>query len=216
VGAEETLFQRFGKEFAKGTTLFKEGEAGKDMFVLQSGRIAISKRVRDVEKTLAILGPGEFFGEMAIIANKPRNATATVTEDAKLLVIDSKTFEAMIRGNAEIAVRMIKKLAERLSEADAQIENLLMSDPSSRVVHQLLQATQTRGRQTEHGIELDFAVRELPRVIGVGEPAIRSMLHRLERAGLIERSGDRLTVYDQGRLNEFLQYLEMKWKFGDL
>ncbi len=216
MGAEETLFQRFGKEFAKGTTLFKEGEAGKDMFVLQSGRIAISKRVRDVEKTLAILGPGEFFGEMAIIANKPRNATATVTEDAKLLVIDSKTFEAMIRGNAEIAVRMIKKLAERLSEADAQIENLLMSDPSSRVVHQLLQATQTRGRQTEHGIELDFAVRELPRVIGVGEPAIRSMLHRLERAGLIERSGDRLTVYDQGRLNEFLQYLEMKWKFGDL
>ncbi len=216
MGAEETLFQRFGKEFAKGTTLFKEGEAGKDMFVLQSGRIAISKRVRDVEKTLAILGPGEFFGEMAIIANKPRNATATVTEDAKLLVIDSKTFEAMIRGNAEIAVRMIKKLAERLSEADAQIENLLMSDPSSRVVHQLLQATQTRGRQTEHGIELDFAVRELPRVIGVGEPAIRSMLHRLERAGLIERNGDRLTVYDQGRLNEFLQYLEMKWKFGDL
>jgi CRP-like cAMP-binding protein len=216
VGAEETLFQRFGKEFAKGTVLFREGEAGKDMFVLQSGRIAISKRVRDVEKTLAILGPGEFFGEMAIIANKPRNATATVTEDAKLLVIDSKMFEAMIRGNAEIAVRMIKKLAERLSEADAQIENLLMSDPAGRVVHHLLQLSRTRGRPGEHGVEVDFPVRELPQVLGVGEPAIRSMLHRLERAGLIERGGDRLTVYDQGRLNEFLHYLEMKWKFGDL
>jgi CRP/FNR family cyclic AMP-dependent transcriptional regulator len=216
MGAEETLFQRFGKEFAKGTVLFQEGEPGKDMFVLQSGRISISKKVRDVEKILAVLGPGEFFGEMAIISNKPRNATATVMEDAKLLVIDPKTFEAMIRGNAEIAVRMIKKLAERLSEADAQIENLLLSDPASRVVHQVLQVCQTRGRPMEEGIEVDFPVRELPRLIGVGEPAIRHMLDRLERAGLIERSGDRLTVYDTARLHDFLQYLEMKWKFGDL
>jgi CRP/FNR family cyclic AMP-dependent transcriptional regulator len=216
MGAEETLFQRFGKEFPKGTVLFQEGEPGKDMFVLQSGKIAISKKVRDVEKVLAVLGPGEFFGEMAIISNKPRNATATVTEDAKLLVIDPKTFEAMIRGNSEIAVRMIKKLAERLSEADAQIENLLLSDPASRVVHQVLQACQSRGRPMEEGIEVEFAVREYPRLIGVGEPAIRHMLDRLERAGLIERSGDRLTVYDTARLHDFLQYLEMKWKFGDL
>jgi CRP/FNR family cyclic AMP-dependent transcriptional regulator len=216
MGAEETLFQRFGKEFPKGTVLFNEGEPGKDMFVLQSGKISISKKVRDVEKVLAVLGPGEFFGEMAIISNKPRNATATVTEDAKLLVIDPKTFEAMIRGNAEIAVRMIKKLAERLSEADAQIENLLLSDPASRIIHHVLQTCQTRGRPMEEGIEVDFPVRELPRLIGVGEPAIRHMLDRLERAGLIERSGDRLTVYDTARLHDFLQYLEMKWKFGDL
>jgi CRP/FNR family cyclic AMP-dependent transcriptional regulator len=216
MGAEETLFQRFGKEFPKDTVLFQEGQPGKDMFVVQAGRISISKKVRDVEKVLAVLGPGEFFGEMAIISNKPRNATATVTEDAKLLVIDPKTFEAMIRGNSEIAVRMIKKLAERLSEADAQIENLLLSDPASRVIHQVLQVCQSRGRPMEEGIEVDFPVRELPRQIGVGEPAIRHMLDRLERAGLIERSGDRLTVYDTARLHDFLQYLEMKWKFGDL
>lgn len=216
MGAEETLFQRFGKEFPKGTVLFREGEPGKEMFVIQSGKIAISKRVRDVEKVLAVLGPGEFFGEMAIISNKPRNASASVNDDAKLLVIDPKTFEAMIRGNAEIAVRMIKKLAERLSEADAQIENLLMSDPASRVVHQILQSVQTRGRPLEEGVEIDFMVREMPRLIGVGEPAVRGMLDRLERAGLIERSGDRLTVYDSARLHDFLHYLEMKWKFGDL
>jgi len=79
--------------------LFREGEPGKEMFVLQSGKIAISKKVRDVEKVLAVLGPGEFFGEMAIISNKPRNASAIVEEDAKLLVIDPRTFEGMIRGS---------------------------------------------------------------------------------------------------------------------
>ncbi len=52
------------------------------MFVVQSGRVTISKRVGDVEKILATLGPGEFFGEMAILNNKPRSATATCAEDA--------------------------------------------------------------------------------------------------------------------------------------
>jgi CRP-like cAMP-binding protein len=216
MSAEETLFQRFGKEIPKDTVLFREGEPGKEMFVLQAGKVAISKRVRDLEKVLAILGPGEFFGEMAIISNKPRNATATVSEDAKVLVIDPKTFEGMIRGNSEIAVRMIKKLAERLSEADSQIENLLLADPHSRVIHHILQASQTRGRPTEEGIEIDFQVRELPRQLGVGEPAIRGMLDKLERTGLIEKSGDRLLVHDTARLHDFLSYLEMRWKFGDL
>ena len=177
---------------------------------------AIAKKVRDVEKILAVLGPGEFFGEMAIISNKPRNASATVEEEARVLVIDPRTFEAMIRGNAEIAVRMIKKLAERLSDADAQIENLLLSDPNSRIVHHMLQLCQSRGRQGEEGIEVDFPVRDLPRELAVGEPAIRFMVSRLERAGLVETSGDRLTVRDTARLFDFLRYLEMKWKFGEL
>jgi CRP/FNR family cyclic AMP-dependent transcriptional regulator len=214
--AEDALFQRFGKEFPKGTVLFREGETGKEMFVLQAGRVVITKTVRDTEKTLAVLGPGEFFGEMALISNKPRNATAVVEEAARLLVIDPKTFEGMIRGNSEIAVRMIKKLAERLSEADAQIENLLLTDPSSRIVHQILQSCQTRGRATEEGVEIDFNLRELPRLTGVGEAGIRAMVDRLERSGLVERSGDRLTVRDSARLTDYLSYLELRWKFGEL
>ncbi len=216
MSAEEALFQRFGKDIPKGTVLFREGDPGKEMYVLQSGRVAISKKVRDVEKVLATLGPGEFFGEMAIISNKPRNASATVEEEARLLVIDPRTFEAMIRGNAEIAVRMIKKLADRLAEADAQIENLLLADPNSRIVHHMLQLCQSRGRQGEEGIEIDFPVRDLPRELAVGEPAIRFMVNRLERAGLVETAGDRLTVRDTARLFDFLRYLEMKWKFGEL
>ena len=216
MSAEDPLFQRFGKEFPKSTVLFREGESGKEMYVLQSGRVVITKKVRDQQKTLAVLGAGEFFGEMALISNKPRNATATVAEAARLLVIDPKTFEGMIRGNSEIAVRMIKKLAERLADADAQIETLLLADPGSRVVHYLLTACQTRGRAAEEGVEIDLQARELPGLTGVGEPGIQSMLERLERLALVERNGDRLTVRDTARLDEYLSYLEMRWKFGDL
>jgi CRP/FNR family cyclic AMP-dependent transcriptional regulator len=216
MSAEETLFQKFGRELARGMVLFREGEPGTEMFVVQSGRVVISKKVCGVETVLATLGPGEFFGEMAIISNKPRNATATVEEDARLLVIAPKTFEAMVRGNAEIAVRLIRKLAERLAEANAQIENLLHADPASRVVHHLLQLSQARGRPVPGGVAVDAPVGALPRQLGVGEPAIRTTLERLVRAGLLERQGDQLTLRDPARLRDYRAYLERKWTFGDL
>lgn len=216
MSAEEALFQRYGQEYPKGTVVFKDGEPGKQVFVLQSGRVEITKKVGELETRLAVLGPGEFFGEMAIISNKPRSATAVVTEDSKLLVIDPKTFEGMIRGNSEIALRMIKRLAERLCDADEQIENLLLMDPLRRVVHRLLQICQSHGRPTEEGVEITFSAREEPTQIGVGEASIRWMLSRLERAGLVERRADRVTVRDTARLQDYLKYLDMKWKFGDL
>src|SRR5512143_2225730 len=114
--AEEPLAQRFSKEAARGTVLFREGDPGREMFVVQAGKVQITKRVGDVEKLLATLGQGEFFGEMSILNNRPRTATATVAEDARLLVIDPKTFDSMLRANAEVAIRMIKKLADRLEE----------------------------------------------------------------------------------------------------
>jgi CRP/FNR family transcriptional regulator, cyclic AMP receptor protein len=216
MSAEEALFQRYGQEFPKGTVVFTDGEPGKQVFVLQSGRVEIIKKVGELETRLAVLGPGEFFGEMAIISNKPRSATAVVIEDSKLLVIDPKTFEGMIRGNSEIALRMIKRLAERLSDASEQIENLLLMDPHRRVVHRLLQICQSHGRPTEEGVEITFSTREQPTHIGVGEASIRWILSRLERAGLVERRADRVTVRDTARLQDYLKYLEMKWKFGEL
>src|SRR3979490_722748 len=148
MAGEDALFQRFGKEFKRGEVLCREGEPGKEVYVVKAGKVNITKTVRETEKILATLGAGEFFGEMSILNNKPRSAGAVMAEDGKLLVIDPRTFEAMIRGNVEIAVRLIKKLSDRLQEADAQIENLLMRDPNSRVVHYLLQSGQKRGRQT--------------------------------------------------------------------
>jgi DNA-binding MarR family transcriptional regulator len=67
----------------------------------------------------------------------------------------------------------------------------------------------------EEGVEIDFNLRELPRLTGVGEPGIRTMLDRMERSGLVEKSGDRLMVRDPARLADYLSYLELRWKFGD-
>jgi len=213
---DDQLFNKFGREFPKGTVLFREGESGKEMYVIQTGMIAISKQVRDVEKTLATLGPGEFFGEMAIISNKPRTATATVAEPARCLVIDPKTFEAMVRGNAEIAVRMIKKLADRLQEADAQIENLLLRDANSRVVHYLAHAAETRGRPAPGGVKIDVALATLPSMLGIDTQQLDGVLEKLSKVKIATVEADGVVVPDAKKLREFLEFLEMKEKFGDL
>ena len=118
----DQLFARFGRDCEPGEVLFREGEAGDTMYVLQSGAVRITKTVKGEEKTLAILGAGEFFGEMAILNAKPRNATAIVEEPSRVLVLGARTFEQMVVSNAEIAVRMVKKLARRLDSANELIE----------------------------------------------------------------------------------------------
>ncbi len=104
------------------------------MYVLQSGRVRITKDQPQGARTLAILGPGEFFGEMAILNDKPRTATADALDEVRALVLDNKMFEAMVVGNTEIAVRLIKKLSRRLDSANALIEILLEQDPRVRVI----------------------------------------------------------------------------------
>jgi CRP-like cAMP-binding protein len=215
--AEDSLFNRFGREFPVGTVLFREGEPGKEMYVIQAGKIAVSKKVREVEKVLGTLSQGDFLGEMAIISNKPRSATATVTETAKLLVIDSKTFEAMIRANTEIAVRMIKKLTERLQEADRQIENLLLADPMSRTVHYLVHQAVARGNEgTEGELHLDMAVKDLPPTLGLREEQIRDALIKLEKARLATLDSDGVLIPSLQKLKEYFEFLEMKAKFSEL
>jgi CRP-like cAMP-binding protein len=212
--ADDQLFQRFGKEFAQGTVLFREGEPGKEMYVVQQGRIHISKRVGEVEKILSTLGAGEFVGEMAILNNKPRSATATCAEACKLLVIDAKTFEAMIRGNAEIAVRMIKKLSDRLAEANEQIENLLFADASSRVVHYLATAAE-KVPKGPTGHRLAIKPPELAARVGVRTEQAEEVLGKLLKSKIVSLEPDGSLVADVAKLRHFLEFLQMKAQFGD-
>jgi CRP-like cAMP-binding protein len=215
MAGEDQLFQRFGREFTKGTVLFKEGEPGKEMYVVQSGKVNITKTVRDTDKILATLGPGEFFGEMSILNNKPRSAGASMAEDGKLLVIDPRTFEAMIRGNVEIAVRLIKKLSDRLQEADEQIENLLLRDPNSRVVHNLLQQALKRGKPTPQGTLVAVNLGELHSRMGLTAEEVTDAVQRTAKARIFAVVPEGVVIPDTGKMQKYLEFLEMKERFGD-
>ncbi len=212
----DQLFARFGKTCEPGEVLFREGEHGDLMFVLQAGSVRITKAVKDEEKTLAILGPGEFFGEMAILNNKPRTATAVVEERARVLVLGARTFEQMVVSNAEIAVRLIQKLARRLDSANELIEVLMHRDPKARVILGLSREAQYNGQpQADGSVRVPLGVPELAEQIGLDEKQTQDVVKRLTRLGIARPEGDAIVVTDVARLEEFYEFLEMREKFGD-
>ncbi len=211
-----SLIERFGRTVPAGQVLFREGDPGKEMYVIQSGKVRLTRNIRGVEKLLADLPAGEFFGEMSIINDKPRTATAVVLEDAHLLVLDPRTFEAMIKANTEIAVRMIKKLARRLDNANQQIENLLLGDANSRIVHALLQLCHTAPRDAQGNALLQVTAGDIAHRTSVEDAKVNEVLARLERSRLVHNPDGGLVVPDVKKLEEFLEFLEMRERFGEV
>jgi len=210
----DPLFARFGREFSPGDVLFREGESGDVMFVIQSGAVRISKAIGGVDKVLAVLGPGEFLGEMAILNGKPRTATATVVEQARCLVIEARTLEQMVARNAEIALRLIKKLAKRLDSADTLVEILMHRDPKARVMLALARHADAFGEHTDDGIRVRTTAAEIAREVGVEDAVADEVMARLRRLRLVTEEESSIVVADVGRLQDFLEFLEMPQKFG--
>jgi CRP-like cAMP-binding protein len=206
---------RIGRDFSAGDVLFREGDEGQEMFVIQGGRVQVTKRVGETDRPIAVLGRGEFLGEMAILNNKPRSATATVLDDATCLVIDGRTLETMIASNAEIAVRLIKKLASRLDAADALVEILMHPDPRARVMLALKRHAEAFGEQTGDGIRLNVTAGALAQEVGANVEQVLAVLTRLEKLGIaVQDDADgAVVITDAGRLLEFLELLEMPRKF---
>ena len=196
--------------------LFREGESGEEMFVIQSGTVQITKHASGEERPLATLGRGEFLGEMAILNGKPRTATAVVLEDARVLVIDAKTLETMIAKNPEIALRLIKKLARRLDSADEMIQILLNPDPRARVMLGLKRHAETFGEETPTGVKVLLRPHDLAIEVGTNVADVEEVLARLKRLRVATSDeGGHIVIADVGRLLEFLEFLEMPKKFED-
>ena len=111
-------------EFTEGEFIFSEGDLGMEMYIIHEGRIEILKKMQAEQRQLAVLEKGDFFGEMSILEDLPRTASARALSDVKLLLINGATFDQMLRTNPEIAVRMMRKLSRRLRETDRMLREL--------------------------------------------------------------------------------------------
>jgi CRP/FNR family transcriptional regulator, cyclic AMP receptor protein len=221
----DSLLDRFARDYEPGTVLFREGDAGDFMYVIQAGEVEIRRTIGEIERVLAILPPGEFFGEMALINQRPRSATAVVRRPSRLLVIEPRTFEAMIRGKTEIAVRMIKTLAGRLERANQQIEILLLPNANHRVVQCLRRLAEEQleaaGHATlESAIYIPVQLEDIAQRVAIAPHEVAEIMERLKSASLVMHAEDAgiqgagYVVPEVGRLLDFLEFLDLKERFG--
>ncbi len=111
-------------ELKSGEYVFREGELGTEMYIINEGKVEILNQVGDEEQLLAVLEKGDFFGEMSVLEDLPRAASARAATDIRLLQINGSTFDQLLQSNPEIAVRMMRKLSRRLRETDEMLKSL--------------------------------------------------------------------------------------------
>lgn len=126
-------FERFVKTFERDSVIISEYEPGETFYLIQSGSIQLVKCVNGVRKNLDILHPGEFFGEMAILENSPRSATCVAIDKVEVLEFNKANFEALITGNPQMALILLKLFCKRIYDQKRRLKILLIAEPHARL-----------------------------------------------------------------------------------
>lgn len=185
------------KVYPKDGVVFFENESGDSLFMILSGRVKVTILGDDGrEIILTVLGPGDFFGEMSLLDNEPRSATAIVTEETELVSLQRADFESVLADNKEIALGLIRVLTQRLRRADQQIETLALLDVYGRVARLIVDLAREEGRRLKDGRVAFRRVthQEIANRIGTTRETVTRILKDLERAGRIKVEGKEIVV----------------------
>jgi CRP-like cAMP-binding protein len=127
----------FERSFEAGEIVFDEGVPGETLFVIQAGEVELT-RGGDARRLVARLGPGEFFGERSVLVGGVRSERATALGAARLLELDAETLEGLCIEKPEVAVRLLRQLAERCAGLEARLEGLGADDGLRALVRALV------------------------------------------------------------------------------
>jgi len=198
VPVESDLFSRFGQDRQAGTVIFKEGEEGDQMFIIQGGRVKVSRSIGGKEQLLAVLGKGDFFGEMALVTRERRTATVTTLEPVRLLAFNREGFLNMINKNPKIALSIIDKLCRRLAYANQHLRHLARKDARGLIAMNLRLGFQAAGGE---GLDRERTVEEFARNLELDPGAVRGVLEELESGGIVRLASGSLELADESGLN---------------
>ncbi|MBQ9238040.1 MAG: cyclic nucleotide-binding domain-containing protein [Treponema sp.] len=168
--------------YPKGVMIFSESQSGGEMFIIQSGQVKISKVVDGNEVTLAMLKKGDMFGEMALLENKPRSASAIVHEDCELMVVNRHNFNQMVATQPQLIARLMTTLADRLWSMYRQIDNACLTDPVHKFVDMLaLQIEKSKLMLTgKVPLQTDLTLIDLANMCGIPQGMQTEAIYRFQ------------------------------------
>jgi len=205
----ERLFQRFGRSYASGEAIYGEGEPAEHCFLLHRGRVRVVKRVRGVERSLAVIKPGDVFGEDALLERTRRTASALALTEVEVLALDRAMFGILIAGNPEVAGRILEQLVRRLRYADEQLENAMLPDPPSRVINTLIRSA-TELESGPEGIVVPISPLELASRGGLDVDTVRKVIQQLRDTGYLRIVEERIVLPDLDALRQLHELLGRK------
>lgn len=172
------------RKVTRGTVIVRAGDPTDSLYILINGSARVLNSDEEGrEVILSILGPGDFFGEMGLIDGSPRSADVVAAEPCELLVISKNDFKRCLQDNFEVAINIMKRLVERLREADRKIESLALMDVYGRVAKLLLDVSELRdGRRI---IPRRLTKQDIAKMIGASREMVSRVMKDLEASGYI-------------------------------
>jgi CRP-like cAMP-binding protein len=202
-------FGRFSRTFRTGEIIFSEFEIGDTFYLIQTGRVQLVKITGEIERTLDILYPSEMFGEMAILENSPRSATAIAIEEVKVLEFNSQNFEILLLGNPQIALKLLKMFAKRIYDSKRRFMILTLPEPQAKIadVFLMLDETQPDIDKTTERREFKTTVEGVAHWAGMSVNEVRDILGHFTNQRRVEIFPDRIAVKN---INDFSRFVSSR------
>ena len=181
-------FSRFAKTFEAGSVIIAEYEPGDSFYLIQSGSVQLVKCVKGAKENLDILRPSEFFGEMAILENSPRSATAVAVNTVKVLEFNKENFEILITGNPQIALILLKLFCKRIYDQKRRLKILVIEDTQARIadVFLMFAEMQPNADPNERTMRFNLTIQDISHWAGLPVDTVRDEVNRFVEKHKIE------------------------------
>ena len=204
-----TSFSRFTRTFKPDEIIFSEFEPGDKFYLIQSGRVQLIKNAGEHERTLDILYPSDMFGEMAILENSPRSATAIALDDVKVLELNAQNFEILMLGNPALAYNLLCIFAQRIYDSKRRFMILTLPDIPSKVadVFVILNESMTDVEKSFDRREFQITTEEVARWAGISVTQARDALSNFTLQKRLEIKPGKMVVKN---INDFIRFVKSK------
>jgi CRP-like cAMP-binding protein len=201
-----SAFSRFTRTFQPGEMIFSEFEPGDTFYLIQSGRVELVKIIGDLERTLDILQPSEMFGEMSILENSPRSATAIALDLVQVLEFNAQNFEILMLGNPQIALKLLRMFAKRIYDSKRRFMILTLPDPQAKIADVFLMLDETQGNsdKTTESREFRTTVDDVAHWAGMSITETRDTLNHFVTQRRVEIFPDHIIVKN---INDFSRFV---------
>ena len=196
------------RTYTRGDIIFQKDDPGQSLFIIEDGSVRIYvPGAQGMDLTLAVMGSGDFFGDLSLLDGRPRSASASALSETVVVTVERSDFTGLLRSRPEASLAILAEIAKRVRDTDQMATDLAFLDVGGRLARKLSELAGSHGVQRDGGILIDIPLtqEELANMIGVTRESVNRNLGVFRRLGFVSREGRKVLVRNPDGLRDYWQ-----------